>query len=87
MPLQGFLNAIVYGWARDDFVSDMALTSLDLRTQIKSNDHLSKLFAKRQITKVKTEEVIVKKKIVQDVERPITVSMGVTEGEWSEDNY
>lgn len=25
MPLQGFLNALVYGWTRDDFVSTISL--------------------------------------------------------------
>ena len=26
VPLQGFLNAIVYGWTRDDFLNIMAMT-------------------------------------------------------------
>lgn len=26
VPLQGFLNAIVYGWTRDDFLNVMAVT-------------------------------------------------------------
>ena len=33
LPLQGFLNAIVYGWTREDFISEVALKeSYDLQT-------------------------------------------------------
>jgi len=28
-PLQGFLNAVVYGWTREDFLYIMAVTSKD----------------------------------------------------------
>lgn len=33
LPLQGFMNAIVYGWTRKDFVEAMAILPEDLRTK------------------------------------------------------
>ena len=34
LPLQGFLNAIVYGWTRRDFVENMAFMPQDLRQDV-----------------------------------------------------
>lgn len=36
VPLQGFLNAIIYGWTRNDFINSMALLA---QPEDKTMDH------------------------------------------------
>lgn len=87
MPLQGFLNAIVYGWTREEFISDIALTSHDLRTQISTE---TKMSTKRKPPTFKSGGDTGKTESVCDIERN-SESMRITDTEAtdyeSEDGY
>ena len=39
MPLQGFLNALAYGWTRGDFLSVMSNSSQTMRDFSQSHSH------------------------------------------------
>lgn len=70
LPMQGFLNAIVYGWTRKEFVQNMALLSQDLREEDNEIEYhrIPKAMAKKNKKKINSSNSLLYSKNMEEFE-------------------
>lgn len=68
LPMQGFLNAIVYGWTRKEFVQNMALLPQDLREEDNEIEYhrIPKAMAKKNKKKINSSDSLLYSKNMEE---------------------
>jgi len=85
VPLQGFLNAIVYGWTREDFLYIMAVTSKDQDAEGEMEGELEYSGVSSEVEKCREDSGI--HASIKEDEHPFTHTIIVTSESASDEDY